>query len=200
MKWEYITFSPAFESDNAWEYIFATGVFPNDSNITPQSIQDNTISLTGLNENTVYSVYVRTVCSSGSYSQWSEILTFHTLCEAISNLPYTEDFNSYTTSATSTTAPSGYPDVVLPDCWTIFNMSENTSTYPQVFLTSSTTYAVSGNCLFIKSSSVTPVYAALPSFTTDIQDLQMNHLVQIIHLFLACQEYLTHLFLQLTDF
>ena len=169
-----ITFSPAFESDNAWEYIFASGIFPNDSNITPQNIQDNTISLTGLDENTIYSMYVRTVCGGGSYSGWTEILTFHTLCEAVSALPYTEDFNSYTSVATSTTAPSGYPDVELPDCWTIFNMSESTSTYPQVFLTSSTTYAASGNCLFFKSSSTTPAYAVLPSFTTSIQALQLS--------------------------
>ena len=79
-------------------------------------------------------------------------------------LPYAENFDAYTGNATGTTAPTGYPSITLPDCWTFLNMSEGTSAYPQVFLTSSTTYAVSGNCLFFKSSSTTPLYASMPDF------------------------------------
>ncbi|MCR4816053.1 MAG: fibronectin type III domain-containing protein, partial [Bacteroidales bacterium] len=79
-------------------------------------------------------------------------------------LPYAENFDAYTGNATSTTAPTGYPSITLPDCWSFLNMSESTSTYPQAFLTSNTSYAVSGNCLFFKSSSSTPLYAILPSF------------------------------------
>jgi hypothetical protein len=42
------------------------------------------------------------------------------------------------------------------------------------FLSSSTTYAVSGNCLFFKSSSSTPLYAILPDFTDNIQSLTLH--------------------------
>ncbi len=78
-------------------------------------------------------------------------------------VPYTENFDGYTGNATGTTAPTGYPAITLPDCWSILNMSASTSTYPQAFLTSSSAYAVSGNCLFFKSSSTTPLFAVMPS-------------------------------------
>ena len=77
-------------------------------------------------------------------------------------IPYAENFDAYSGDATSTSTPSGYPNITLPDCWSFINMSTSTSTYPQVFLTSSTSYAVSGNCLFFKSGSSTPLYAILP--------------------------------------
>ena len=43
-----------------------------------------------------------------------------------------------------------------------------------VFLSSSTDYAVSGNCLFFKSSKDTPLYAILPEFTNNISDLMLT--------------------------
>lgn len=82
-------------------------------------------------------------------------------CTGLS-IPYAENFDGYTGNATSTTAPTGYPAITLPDCWSFLNMSEGTSAYPQVFLTSNSSYAVSGNCLFFKSSSTTPLYAIMP--------------------------------------
>ena len=89
-------------------------------------------------------------------------LQAQTECSSLS-IPYAENFDAYTGNATSTSAPTGYPDITLPDCWSFLNMSATTSTYPQAFLTSSSTYAVSGNCLFFKSSSTTPLYAIMPS-------------------------------------
>ena len=53
-------------------------------------------------------------------------------------------------------------------------MSTSTSTYPQIFLTSYSTYAVSGNCLFFKSSKTTPAYAILPVFADDIASLKLS--------------------------
>ena len=77
-------------------------------------------------------------------------------------IPYAENFDAYTGNSTGTTAPTGYPSITLPDCWSFLNMSASTSTYPQAFLTSSTTYAVSGNCLFFKSKKASSLYAILP--------------------------------------
>lgn len=80
-------------------------------------------------------------------------------------IPYAENFDSYSGNATGTTAPTGYPEITLPNCWSFLNMSSSTSSYPQVFLSSSSTYAVSGKCLFFKSSSSTPLYAVMPAIT-----------------------------------
>lgn len=131
-------------------------------------------TLTNLNSSTVYSVQVKADCGGGDESAYSAPVNFTTSCLPIATLPYTENFNSYTQVATALTAPTGYPDIELPLCWSILNMSSTTSTYPQAFLTSSTTYAVSGNCLFFKSSSSTPLYAALPSFTENTRNLQIT--------------------------
>lgn len=84
-------------------------------------------------------------------------------CTSPQTVPYSENFDAYTGNATSTSAPTGYPAITLPDCWSFLNMSATTSTYPQVFLSSSTTYAVSGNCLFFKSGKNMRLFAVLPA-------------------------------------
>lgn len=137
-------------------------------------VTNTTCILSNLNPNTTYSVQVKADCGSGEESPYSDPVAFTTDCLPFSTLPYTENFDSYTQSSTSTTTPTGYPDIDLPLCWRFLNMSSTTSSYPQVFLTSSSTYAVSGNCLFFKSSSSTPLYAVLPSFTDSPQNLQIT--------------------------
>lgn len=137
-------------------------------------VTNTTCILSNLNPNTTYSVQVKADCGGGEESPYSDPVAFTTDCLPFSTLPYTENFDSYTQSSTSTTTPTGYPDIDLPLCWRFLNMSSTTSSYPQVFLTSSSTYAVSGNCLFFKSSSSTPLYAVLPSFTDSPQNLQIT--------------------------
>ena len=122
-----------------------------------------------LEGSTTYQVSVRTNCGGEDYSDWSSPATFTTPCMPMA-LPYEEDFNSYSTSATSSSAPTGYPNHTMPLCWNFLNMSTSTTTYPQMFLSAYSAYAVSGNCLFFKSSSATPAYAVLPQFTENIQN------------------------------
>ena len=114
-----------------------------------------------LEGSTTYQVSVRANCGNEDYSDWSDAVSFTTPCMPIA-LPYVEDFNAYTTNATSSSAPTGYPNHTMPMCWNFLNMSTSTSEYPQMFLSSHSSYAVSGNCLFFKSSSSTPAYAVLP--------------------------------------
>ena len=170
-----ITFTPAMDGDGAWEYVYGEYPFAPSASMTetPQAVSASTFNLSGLTTGTHYIVYVRTVCGNGEYSAWSEGVDFFTPCSLMS-VPYSENFNSYTTTASSTTAPSAYPNDVLPDCWTFLNRSQTSGTYPQAFLTSSSTYAVSGNCLFFKSSSTTPLYAILPDFSDPLQGLQIT--------------------------
>ena len=151
--------------------------FSLDSTATYQTAQATTTSttITGLNEATSYDVYVRANCN-GETSDWSFVESFTTICLPISTLPYIEDFDSYTTDiVTSTTAPTSYPEHTMPSCWSFLNLSETAgSNYPQAFLTSHTTYATSGNCLFFKSKKAASVFSVLPKFDIDIDTLQIS--------------------------
>ena len=138
----------------------------------------DSIVLTGLNPITTYDVYVYTDCG-GEQSIVSDPLNFRTACSTdpmdISIAPYREDFNSYTTDlSSSSTTPTAYPNHTLPSCWNFINMSSGSTTYPQAFLSQSSTYAASGNCLFFRSSSTTPMYAVLPEFSNNIEDLRLR--------------------------
>ena len=137
----------------------------------------NPFTVTNLIPNTAYTAKVRAYCSDEDQSDWcNNIVSFETPCVAIvlsAEQPYSENFNSYSGSSSST-APSGYPNDQLPDCWQFLNRSNTTSSYPQVFISSNNGYPVSGKCLFFKSSSSTPLYAILPQFEEDIANLQLT--------------------------
>ncbi|MCR5659423.1 MAG: choice-of-anchor J domain-containing protein [Bacteroidales bacterium] len=124
---------------------------------------------------TTYTVIVQGNCGD-EVSLGSAPISFTTACVPIANLPMSEDFNDYSTGiASATTAPSGYPNShQLPHCWQFLNLSASTSTYPQAFLSSSSTYAVYDKCLLLKSSSQTPLYAILPEFEIATSTLQLT--------------------------
>ena len=138
----------------------------------------DSVVLTGLNPATAYDVYVYTDCG-GEQSIISDALNFRTACSTdpidLSLVPYNENFDSYITNiSTSTSTPSAYPNHTLPICWNFVNMSSGSSTYPQAFLSQSTAYAVNGSCLFFRSSNTTPIYAVLPEFDSNIEDLRLR--------------------------
>ncbi len=60
------------------------------------------INLTGLASSTEYTIKVRTVCGENEYSDWSTA-TIWTACGVISDLPWSENFNSLTAG--------------IPNCW-----------------------------------------------------------------------------------
>ena len=133
----------------------------------------NPFTVEGLTVSTSYTVKVRAYCGEDSQSDWSNEVSFTTSCEAISDLPWNENFDAYTGSTTNTVLDS-YPNDELPLCWQFLNRSDNSGSYPQVFISSTSDYSVSGNCLFFKSSSSTPLYAVLPAFEEEIADLQLS--------------------------
>ena len=139
--------------------------------VIEESYEGYTYNLADLTPATNYTVRLQSVCDDAT-SGWKTV-SFTTECDVITTLPWNEDFDAYT-GATYASAPSSYPNDELPMCWQFLNRSETSSSYPQVFLTSNTTYAVSGNCLFFKSSSTTPLYAILPQFAQDIANLQLT--------------------------
>ena len=144
-----------------------------------EPVTSNPYTLSGLDASSVYQVRVAAWCTPSDpegISEYSNPITVITACGANTvdaDHHYTENFNSYTAS-TGTSAPTGYPDDELPLCWQFLNRSTNTSSYPMVFLSSYSGYHVSGNCLFFKSSSTTPLYAILPEFTNNISDLMLT--------------------------
>ncbi len=66
-------------------------------------VDANPIELTGLTANTEYTINVRTVCGADEYSAWSSV-TFTTHCDAITELPYIEEFDEFATD-------------IVPSCW-----------------------------------------------------------------------------------
>ena len=125
----------------------------------------------GLNPSSTYYVWVRAHCNDSDQSPWVGGISFQTECDAVSAL--NENFNGYTGS-TSASVPAGYPDDQLPTCWQFLNRAASSNSYPQVFISSTSGYAVSGNCLFFKSSSTTPLYAILPELAENISVLQLT--------------------------
>ena len=139
-------------------------------------VSDTFATITNLTPGTRYDVYVRAICSATETSEWSfAIRSFFTSCVSQA-LPYSENFDSYTTDVTSSyyNAPSTYPNHIMSDCWNFTNMSTSTSSYPQAYLTSDNAYSVTGNCLFFRSSETTPIYSVLPKFDVSIDSLYIE--------------------------
>ena len=168
-----VSWTPGDASQSDFVVAYGTGTDP--AEMDNISVSDTTsIAITNLSLNTRYNVYVKAVCSTTDQSDWSSRAKFTTLCEAIS-IPYTENLDSYTTGiSTGMNVPNGYPDITLPNCWTFLNMSSNSNSYPQVFISSRSNYSVSGNALLFKASSSTYAYAIMPQFDTDLSDLMLE--------------------------
>jgi len=79
----------------------------------------NPFTLTGLNPNSCYDIYVRAVCSTTDKSIWTPATTISTLCLPF-NVPFQEGFNS-----TSTTEA----------CWTVLNVNGDTDAWDMNYAT-----------------------------------------------------------------
>ncbi len=118
-------------------------------------------AITGLTAGTLYYVHVKSDCGGGDTSDWSNVVSFTTLCEPIDAVGYSENFDSYTGINSGSTNN-------LPDCWNYINTCSHSyySGYPNIY---SGDAASSPNCLKFYSyySSYSnydpqPQYAALP--------------------------------------
>ncbi len=146
-------------SEGTWGVLYGTHV---DVDVDqPIMVTTNSIALTNLLANTEYTVYVKAMCDNGQSSSWMSY-TFRTKCEALTTLPFFEDFESHTGGSTSNN--------VLPYCWSMINTGTSAIGCPTVNTNSS--YAYSGsNVLFFYSSSAADYgdqYAILPEFDTDV--------------------------------
>ncbi|MBR6049100.1 MAG: choice-of-anchor J domain-containing protein [Bacteroidales bacterium] len=153
-------------------------ITPSDTTLVEAGISTTTYTVTGLTANTAYVFGVVANCSATDASVMT-VVSGRTACTTITVddvTPYIENFDSYTVTVTSSTAPSSYPNHEQPGCWSFLNMSATSSTYPQAFMTNYSSYADSANCLFFKSSNTTPLYAILPEFdATGALQLQFSY-------------------------
>ncbi|MCR4964287.1 MAG: fibronectin type III domain-containing protein, partial [Bacteroidales bacterium] len=161
-----ITWTPGANEDS-WEILYGTDVdFSVDQ---PMTVFNTTETLTNLNPNTQYEVYVRGNCASGDHSSW-EYITFRTGCVPITSVPYMEDFDSYSGSTTTSVSANN-----LPNCWSNYNTGSSTtySGYPIIYNSSS--YANSGSNVMrfytYSSSTYGDQYAILPEIDTTILPL-----------------------------
>ena len=84
-----------------------------------QTTSDTSLQLTGLNANTIYQVAVRGYCGTDS-SLLSQGVQFTTACGAITSLPYTENFDTYSSMGGSN----------FINCW--YRHNDNTAHYVYV--------------------------------------------------------------------
>lgn len=127
-------------------------------------VTDTFYTLINLQPNTYYTVYLQTVCPNGDTSVWVRT-TFRTACSAITSLPYTQDFESWTASSSVSST--------IDPCWSRSSDYYPTSySYPYV----TTGYSHSGNksVYFYGSSNTYYSMLVMPMFADTINTLQVS--------------------------
>ncbi len=66
-----------------------------------------TANISSLTATTTYYVWVRSVCGTSTKSEWSSAGSFTTFCDPVTSLPWTDGFESLTTTGANT----------VPSCW-----------------------------------------------------------------------------------
>ena len=104
------------------------------------AVATNSKVLTGLNANTLYYVRVKADCGGGSVSEWSDNVSFTTLCGTI----------SVNASASWNMDFEGLSDHIVPDCWDN-SASTTTSSWGAGYIWG--TYSRGGNTMLAMSNS-----------------------------------------------
>ena len=104
------------------------------------AVATNSKVLTGLNSNTLYYVRVKADCGGGSVSEWSDNVSFTTLCGTI----------SVNASASWNMDFEGLSDHIVPDCWDN-SASTTTSSWGAGYIWG--TYSRGGNTMLAMSNS-----------------------------------------------
>jgi hypothetical protein len=151
-----VSWTPGTPSDGTWDIYYKSS-----SDATWNNVQatNNPYTLTGLDTNTTYQIYVVTDCGGSNVSEESNIVTATTVCSYIS-IPYSENFDGLSTGT-------------LPECW-VRNTTLTSPSYAPTLPTISNTYAYSGlNSLdmyqsFSGTSITSRVATILPPLDTSI--------------------------------
>ena len=163
-----ITWTPG-EEESEWEYVYGLAGTVDVETATPTSVYTNSVTLSGLTDNTLYDFYVRSVCPGEGESGWINF-TFATECLPMTTLPYTQNFDSMSTQTSNVT--SGLSN--LSECWEGITTGSTYTSYPYVYYGSS--YANSGNYSLrfysYYSGNYGDQYAILPAIDPDVLSWQ----------------------------
>ena len=105
-----LTWTPGTAEQDLWEVVYAAGSFdPEAIDMIPVQANEPTLTITGLEENTAYSAYARSICTAEDHSRWSKVCTFETplrfpLAEGLA----VSDITAYSAKATWTGAAETY--------------------------------------------------------------------------------------------
>ncbi len=142
-----VSWNPA-ENESAWNIAYMaeddsiwTNVF---------SVTDTFYQISDLAANTTYLVKVQSDCGN-EVSEFTIPISFTTICTAIDSLPFTENFESYSTGTSS-----------FPDCW--MRRTSSVTNYPYI---NSTAYNSSRALYFYRTTS-SYCYAVLPEIDPSI--------------------------------
>ena len=151
IKWEQMA------GASSYEFRFADKIADLES-AEAQALTADSVRISGLGMLKTYYMQVRAKYGE-NYSTWSNWRQFTTECPAARPIPYSENFDSY--SSASTKNP--------PECWGSFG-SDGTegvnSLYPTVY--SSAKNGSTGNGLYIAGNSKLTSYAVLPRLEADL--------------------------------
>ena len=120
-----------------------------------------TYTLTGLAASSPYTVSVYSNCGDGTRTT-PVTASFNTSCAAISTLPWTETFESYSTTTNQ----------VQLNCWDNVN-SSNSSCYTLIVSDASRVHQGQRSLRF-NGYAATPLMVVLPPFSTDISELELT--------------------------
>ncbi|MBR3725372.1 MAG: fibronectin type III domain-containing protein, partial [Bacteroidales bacterium] len=127
------------------------------------TVYSNSHTFTDLTPNTHYTISVRGVCDSGNNSM-AVTTSVSTLCTSIFNLPYTDNFDSYTSSNSAKTG-------VEPPCWRLVKQDVNMDDDYKPMIYYSPDNAHSGDYSLILNKRGT---YAMPAVATSVNALQLS--------------------------
>lgn len=151
IKWEQMA------GADSYEFRFADKIADLES-AEAQALTADSVRISGLGMLKTYYMQVRAKYGE-NYSAWSNWRKFTTECPAARPIPYSENFDSYSSAATKNP----------PECWGSFgsNGTEGVnSLYPTVY--SSAKNGSTGNGLYIAGNSKLTSYAVLPRLEADL--------------------------------
>ena len=150
-------------TETSWEVLYAPAGTIDYENMVPELVSGTpSVVISNLNPSTPYDVAVRAICDNGEYGAWNWG-SFRTECGTISALPYTENFETFSTGSSNPVF-----------CWT--RNSTYSASYPYV----SATYAVSGGkSLYFYSASSNYSAIAMPQLDATIPTNSVEVLFQM---------------------
>ena len=133
---------PSSIPSSGYEYVVSSSATTPTGAGTPATT--NTADITSLTANTVYYVFVRSICGT-DIGTWVIVGTFKTLCNEVTD--FVQTFDSFTTTGVG----------VLPDCWS--RLGTSTGAY---ITTGSVAPMSPSNRLYLNVGTATTVFAVLP--------------------------------------